>query len=132
MHGWQLNRFTDKPTRLRAGVLWDVAPKAIIFLIVYSLGGTFLTTSAFGKRLMQLDFSLLRQEGDLRFGLVRTRENAGKQTQKLAAVRTGMAIGACSFNGGKGNRGSSSHWQHCKCLLNLQAAWHVLCISSSS
>lgn len=60
-----------------AGVLWGIAPKLVIFLVVYTLVGTWLTTSAFGKRLMQLDFRLLQQAGDLRFGLVRTREHAG-------------------------------------------------------
>ena len=59
------------------GVLWGIAPKLVIFLVGYTLVGTWLTTSAFGKRLMQLDFRLLQQAGDLRFGLVRTREHAG-------------------------------------------------------
>ena len=63
------------------GVLWSIAPRAVLLLITYSVGGTLLTTSAFGKRLMLLDSSLLRMEGDFRFGLVRTRENAGQGLQ---------------------------------------------------
>ena len=61
-----------------AGVLWGISPKLVLFLLGYTLLGTWLTTSAFGKRLMQLEYSLLARSGDLRFGLVRTRENAGE------------------------------------------------------
>lgn len=59
------------------GVLWTVAPSLVLFLFVYAAVGTWLTTSVFGKRLMQLQYMVLQKEGDLRFDLVRTRENSG-------------------------------------------------------
>lgn len=60
-----------------AGLLWSVTPKLVWFLFLYAGIGTYVTTSAFGKRLMQLHFATVQREGDLRFGMVRTRENAG-------------------------------------------------------
>ncbi|DBB06377.1 hypothetical protein WJX77_005903 [Trebouxia sp. C0004] len=59
-----------------AGLLWTVTPKLVWFLFVYAGVGTYVTTSAFGKRLMQLHFATVQREGDLRFDMVRTRENA--------------------------------------------------------
>lgn len=60
-----------------AGLLWSVTPKLVWFLFLYAGVGTYVTTSAFGKRLMQLHFATVQREGDLRFDMVRTRENAG-------------------------------------------------------
>lgn len=60
-----------------AGLLWSVTPKLVWFLFLYAGVGTYVTTSAFGKRLMELHFATVQREGDLRFGMVRTRENAG-------------------------------------------------------
>ena len=59
------------------GVLWSIAPNLVYFLVGYALVGTLLTTRVFGKRLMQLTFMEMQREGNLRFDLVRTRENAG-------------------------------------------------------
>ena len=54
-----------------------MAPSLVFFLLAYATIGTWLTTAVFGKRLMQLQFSQLQKEGDLRFDLVRARENSG-------------------------------------------------------
>ena len=54
-----------------------MAPRLVWFLVGYATVGTWLTTSVFGRRLMRLHFGILRREGDLRFDLVRVRENAG-------------------------------------------------------
>ena len=62
----------------RTGLLWTVTPKLVWFLFLYAGVGTWITTSAFGKRLMQLHFTTVQREGDLRFDMVRTRENAGQ------------------------------------------------------
>ena len=62
------------------GLLWTVTPKLVWFLFLYAGVGTWITTSAFGKRLMQLHFTTVQREGDLRFDMVRTRENAGEHT----------------------------------------------------
>jgi len=61
-----------------AGVLWMVAPSLVYFLLGYAVLGTWLTTSVFGRRLMRLHYVILKREGDLRFDLVRVRENAGR------------------------------------------------------
>ncbi len=61
-----------------AGVLWSVAPRLVVFLLGYAVFGTWLTAAGFGRRLMRLHYAILKREGDLRFDLVRVRENAGK------------------------------------------------------
>lgn len=50
------------------------------FLLCYAALGTLVTTAGFGRRLMQLTYSVLQREADLRFALVRVRENAGRGT----------------------------------------------------
>ena len=60
-----------------SGVLWSVAPSLVLVLIAYAVLGTWFTTTIFGRRMMVLHFGLLKCEGDLRFDLVRVRENAG-------------------------------------------------------
>lgn len=59
------------------GVLWSVAPSLVFFLLAYAGAATAITVWGFAKRLMQLQYRILRCEGDLRFDLVRTRENSG-------------------------------------------------------
>ncbi|GAB4815129.1 hypothetical protein N2152v2_002175 [Parachlorella kessleri] len=63
---------------LPAGLLWRIAPHLLFFLLGYALLGTLVTTAGFGRRLMHLTYSVLQREADLRFALVRVRENAGK------------------------------------------------------
>ncbi|KAK9832987.1 hypothetical protein WJX74_003669 [Apatococcus lobatus] len=58
------------------GVLWSIEPKMVFFLLTYAVVGTWLTTYVFGGRLMQLQYTCMQREGDLRFEIVRTRENA--------------------------------------------------------
>jgi len=48
----------------------------VMFLFLYSFTGTFMTGTVFGKPLMKLNFQLLNREGDLRYSLIRVRENA--------------------------------------------------------
>ncbi len=54
-----------------------------------------MTTSVFGKRLMQLQYLLLQKEGDLRFDLVRTRENSGMTILALHFMGSASLICAC-------------------------------------
>ncbi|CAD7702533.1 unnamed protein product [Ostreobium quekettii] len=58
-----------------AGVLWSISPSLVVYLFLYAGAGTWFTTWVFGKPLMSLNFRLLQKEGDLRFSLVRVREN---------------------------------------------------------
>lgn len=81
-HGWS----TKGVPGLGAGVLWSVAPRLVWFLLGYAAAGTWLTTSVFGRRLMRLHYGILRREGDLRFDLVRVRENAGAVPDALVQL----------------------------------------------
>ena len=68
-----------------AGVLWSVAPSLVLFLLAYAGAATAITVWGFAKRLMQLQYRILRCEGDLRFDLVRTRENSGALARRMPA-----------------------------------------------
>lgn len=57
-------------------VLWSISQKLVIFLLVYSIVGTLITTGVFGKKLVTLNFGQLQKEANFRFGLVRIRENS--------------------------------------------------------
>lgn len=57
-------------------VLWTIAPRLVYFLAAYALVGTVLALGVFGMPLMRLNFLQLRREADLRYRLVRVRENA--------------------------------------------------------
>jgi putative ATP-binding cassette transporter len=59
-----------------SGVLWGISPKLVIFLVIYALAGTLITTGFFGRILVKLNFEQLKKEANFRFGLVRIRENA--------------------------------------------------------
>ncbi|NET37366.1 MAG: ABC transporter ATP-binding protein/permease [Cyanothece sp. SIO1E1] len=59
-----------------SGVLWGISKPLVIFLVVYALAGTGVTTAIFGRILVRLNFEQLKREANFRFGLVRIRENA--------------------------------------------------------
>ncbi|MCY7323035.1 MAG: ABC transporter ATP-binding protein/permease [Phormidesmis sp. CAN_BIN36] len=59
-----------------SGVLWGISKPLVIFLVLYALVGTLVTTLVFGKSLVRLNFEQLKKEADFRFSLVRIRENA--------------------------------------------------------
>ncbi len=59
-----------------SGVLWGISRSLVLFLVLYALLGTLVTTFVFGKPLVRLNFEQLKKEADLRFSLVRIRENA--------------------------------------------------------
>ena len=59
-----------------SGVLWGISKPLIGFLVLYALVGTLITVGVFGKPLVRLNFEQLKKEADLRFSLVRVRENA--------------------------------------------------------
>jgi putative ATP-binding cassette transporter len=59
-----------------SGVLWSISHRLVIFLIVYAVVGTLITTIFFGKALIGLNYYQLQREGDFRYRLVRVRENA--------------------------------------------------------
>lgn len=56
-------------------ILWSIYPQLFGVLIVYSAAGT-VASVAIGKRLVNLNFVALSREADLRYSLVRLRENA--------------------------------------------------------
>ncbi len=57
-------------------VLWSISHELVFFLLLYAVVGTLVTLWVFGKPLTLLNFSQLRREADLRFSLIRVRENA--------------------------------------------------------
>ncbi|MGV0025787.1 ABC transporter ATP-binding protein/permease [Phormidesmis priestleyi] len=59
-----------------SGVLWGISKPLVIFLVLYAVVGTLVTTVVFGKPLVRLNFEQLKKEADFRFSLVRIRENA--------------------------------------------------------
>lgn len=59
-----------------SSVLWGISQPLVFFLVLYALIGTLVTTVIFGKPLVRLNFEQLKKEANLRFSLVRIRENA--------------------------------------------------------
>ena len=59
-----------------SSVLWGISKPLVFFLVLYALIGTVVTTVVFGKPLVRLNFEQLKKEANLRFSLVRIRENA--------------------------------------------------------
>src|SRR5579883_397419 len=59
-----------------AGVLWSITPWLLAGAIGYAAFGTLMTV-VLGRRLVGLDVQQFKKEADLRYELVRVRENAG-------------------------------------------------------
>jgi putative ATP-binding cassette transporter len=59
-----------------SSVLWGISRSLVAFLVLYALIGTLVTSVVFGKPLVRLNFEQLKREANLRFSLVRVRENA--------------------------------------------------------
>ncbi len=59
-----------------SSVLWGISRPLVFFLVLYAVLGTLVTTVVFGKPLVRLNFEQLKREANLRFSLVRIRENA--------------------------------------------------------
>ncbi|MGH1392466.1 MAG: ABC transporter ATP-binding protein/permease [Trichormus sp.] len=59
-----------------SGVLWRIAPTLMVFLIIYAVVGTIVTTIVFGKTLVGINVEQLKREADLRYGLIRVGDNA--------------------------------------------------------
>ena len=57
-------------------VLWAISHELVYFLVLYATAGTLTTLWVFGKPLTLLNFRQLQREADLRFALIRVRENA--------------------------------------------------------
>lgn len=59
-----------------SAVLWKISQLLVLFLIIYGILGTLITTGIFGQKLIKINFEQLKKEADFRFGLIRIRENA--------------------------------------------------------
>ena len=57
------------------GVLWAISPALVIALVVYSVVGTLVTQGLFGSSLQRLSLRRAAASGNLRYSLVRVREN---------------------------------------------------------
>lgn len=58
------------------GLLWSISKLLMVFLILYAVVGTVITTVVFGRIFIGINLEQLKREADFRFGLVRIRENA--------------------------------------------------------
>jgi ABC-type uncharacterized transport system fused permease/ATPase subunit len=56
-------------------ILWNIYPRLFLAIVVYATAGSIITV-VLGKPLIGLNFSQLQREADLRYLLVRIRENA--------------------------------------------------------
>lgn len=59
-----------------SGILWRIYPPLMVFLIIYAIAGTILTTTVFGKVLVNINQEQLKREADFRYGLIRMRDNS--------------------------------------------------------
>ncbi|QMS92205.1 ABC transporter ATP-binding protein/permease [Nostoc edaphicum CCNP1411] len=59
-----------------SGLLWGISQPLMVFLIVYAIAGTVVTTIAFGRILVGINLEQLKREADFRYGLIRIRDNA--------------------------------------------------------
>lgn len=57
-------------------ILWSIDPNLVFALIAYSILAYAITIGFYGRKLTQLNFAQIKKEADLRFGLIRIRENA--------------------------------------------------------
>ena len=85
-------------------VLWDISHPLVYFLALYAAIGTAVTWGVFSEKMVALYFTRLRREADLRFGLVRIRENAESialyrgEGQELHQVKSRFAQVFRNFN----------------------------------
>lgn len=56
-------------------ILWSIYPQLFAAIVLYAAFGTFVST-ALGKKLVGLNFRQLQREADLRYSLVRLRDNS--------------------------------------------------------
>jgi len=79
-----------------SSILFSIYPPLFIALLVYSLGGTYISVQL-GRPLVGLNFQQEKREADFRYGLVRVRENAesvafyGGEGNELEAIRLRLA-----------------------------------------
>ncbi|MCC5602107.1 ABC transporter ATP-binding protein/permease [Nostoc favosum] len=59
-----------------SGLLWRISQPLMMFLIIYAIAGTVVTTIAFGRILVGINLEQLKREADFRYGLIRIRDNA--------------------------------------------------------
>ena len=80
------------------GVLYSISPQLVLVLLAYSIIGTGLTI-LIGRRLIRLHFTKYKREADLRYGLIRVRDNAesiaffrGEPRERVDLVQRLIAI----------------------------------------
>lgn len=56
--------------------LWQISPRLVYILFIYSLFGTIIVVGVFGRKLVRINFNQIKKEANFRFGLVRIRENS--------------------------------------------------------
>src|SRR5262245_53452274 len=87
-----------------SSVLWAISRPLVYFLVMYAVVGTVTTMVLFGRVLIGLNFVQLKWEADLRFGLLRIRENAESialyrgEDQELSQVKARFGDAFTNFN----------------------------------
>ncbi|CAI5488345.1 unnamed protein product [Closterium sp. Naga37s-1] len=61
----------------------DISPPLVWFLLAYAVSGTFVVVRVFGKRLTWLQFQGFQREADLRYSLVRVKDNGFQREADL-------------------------------------------------
>jgi putative ATP-binding cassette transporter len=56
--------------------LWQISPRLVYILLIYSMFGTIIVVGVFGRKLVKINFNQIKKEANFRFGLVRIRENS--------------------------------------------------------
>ncbi len=85
-------------------VLWSISHELVYFLVLYATLGTLTTLLVFGRPMTLLNFRQLRREADLRFSLIRVRENAESialyqgEEQELVQVKHRFVSAFENFN----------------------------------
>ncbi|MDB6137850.1 MAG: transporter ATP-binding protein, partial [Verrucomicrobiaceae bacterium] len=86
------------------GVLWKISGNLLIVAVIYAVVGTIMCVKI-GRRLVRMHYDRYQKEADLRYGLVRVRDNAesiafyrGEKREHLDLVkRLGAVVGNMRF-----------------------------------
>jgi len=96
------------------GVLWKTSPSVCCGMLCYAICGCVVSTKVFGPLVLKYNNELLKQEANLRYVLIRTRENA-----EQVAFFKGGARELASFVKLFGNFMHTAYWSR-RVVQNVQ------------
>ena len=86
------------------GILWVTSIPLTLFLVVYAVFGTVITTIFFGRILIQINYAQLKYQADFRYSLTRVRENAeaiafyGGENSESNQIQSRFGLVLANFN----------------------------------